>query len=63
MLEFVPRIALAKTSLAYQLEMMALIAQIHDTGGELWSSIGLRLPPLESAGFIHCQSSSKTKPQ
>jgi hypothetical protein len=45
--EFIPRIALAKTSVAYKLEMMALIAQIHDTHASLWSSIALRPPAGE----------------
>jgi hypothetical protein len=42
--EFLPRVALAKTSEEYQLEMMELIAQIHDTHANLWSSIRLRPP-------------------
>jgi C-terminal processing protease CtpA/Prc len=43
--EFIPRIAFAKTSASYQLEMMALIARIHDTHANLWSSISVR-PPI-----------------
>ena len=42
--EFIPRIALAKTSASYQLEMMALIARIHDTHANLWSSLSVRPP-------------------
>ena len=43
--EFIPRIALAKTSTSYQLEMMALIARVHDTHANLWSSLSGR-PPI-----------------
>ena len=43
--EFIPRIALAKTFGGYQLEMMALIARIHDTHANLWSSLSVR-PPI-----------------
>jgi hypothetical protein len=43
--EFLPRIGLAKTSDSYQLELMALIARVHDTHANLWSSIRVR-PPL-----------------
>ncbi len=42
--EFIPRIALAKTSASYQLEMMALIAEVHDTHVNLWSSLQVRPP-------------------
>lgn len=42
--EFIPRIALAKTSQQYQLELMALIAQVHDTHANLWSSLQVRPP-------------------
>jgi peptidase S41-like protein len=42
--EFIPRIALAKTFDSYPLEMMALIARIHDTHANLWSSLGARPP-------------------
>jgi len=42
--EFVPRIALAKTSDEYQRELMALIAMIHDTHANLWSSLAVRPP-------------------
>jgi peptidase S41-like protein len=42
--EFIPKVSLAKTAEAYKLEMMALIAEIHDTHASLWSSIGLRPP-------------------
>ncbi len=39
-----PRIALAKDRDTYQLEMMALIARIHDTHANLWSSLAVRPP-------------------
>ena len=42
--EFVPRIALAKTSDEYQRELMELIAMIHDTHANLWSSLAVRPP-------------------
>jgi C-terminal processing protease CtpA/Prc len=42
--EFLPRIALAKTSDNYQRELMALIAQVHDTHANLWSSLAVRPP-------------------
>jgi C-terminal processing protease CtpA/Prc len=42
--EFLPRIALAKTSEEYQREMIALIAMIHDTHANLWSSLSVRPP-------------------
>ena len=42
--EFIPRIALAKTSGSYQLELMALIAHVHDTHANLWSSLSARPP-------------------
>ena len=44
LLAFVPRVALAKTSEDYQLQMMALIARAHDTHANLWSSLQLRPP-------------------
>ncbi|MGD0788987.1 MAG: S41 family peptidase [Terracidiphilus sp.] len=42
--EFLPRMALAKTSDEYQLQLMALIAQDHDTHANLWSSLRVRPP-------------------
>jgi C-terminal processing protease CtpA/Prc len=42
--EFVPRIALARDAGAYRLQMMALIARIHDTHANLWSSLDVRPP-------------------
>lgn len=42
--EFLPRIALAKTRDQYQLEMMQLIARVHDTHANLWSSLAVRPP-------------------
>jgi C-terminal processing protease CtpA/Prc len=40
----IPKIALAKTSEAYQRELMALIAKAHDTHANLWSSLAVRPP-------------------
>jgi hypothetical protein len=42
--EFVPRIALAKSSDEYKLELMALIVRAHDTHANLWSSLDVRPP-------------------
>lgn len=46
--EFIPRIALAPNRDAYQLEMMALIARVHDTHANLWSSLPVRPPVGDS---------------
>lgn len=48
--EFVPRIGLAKDPQDYQREMMALIARVHDTHANLWSSLGVR-PPVGECGL------------
>jgi C-terminal processing protease CtpA/Prc len=42
--EFVPRIALAKDKHAYKLELIGLIARIHDTHANLWSGLDVRPP-------------------
>jgi C-terminal processing protease CtpA/Prc len=42
--EFVPRIALAPTRDKVELELMALIARVHDTHANLWSSMRVRPP-------------------
>ncbi len=42
--QFIPRIALAKDATDYQLQMMQLIAQLHDTHSNLWSSLEVRPP-------------------
>lgn len=42
--EFIPRVALAKDRDAYQREMMSLIAKVHDTHANLWSSLQVRPP-------------------
>lgn len=42
--EFIPRLALAKDLNSYQLQMMALIAMVHDTHANLWSSLNVRPP-------------------
>jgi Peptidase family S41 len=39
-----PRVVAASTWDAYQLEMMALIARVHDTHANLWSSLDVRPP-------------------
>ncbi len=48
--DFIPRIALAKDAKDYQLELMALIAKVHDTHANLWSSLQLR-PPVGDCGL------------
>lgn len=42
--EFIPRIALANSTEAYQRELFALIARVHDTHANLWSSLKARPP-------------------
>jgi C-terminal processing protease CtpA/Prc len=42
--EFIPRVMLAKDKYSYSRAMMALIADIHDTHANLWSSLSLRPP-------------------
>jgi hypothetical protein len=42
--EFLPRIALAKSTEDYQLALMELIGQVHDTHANLWSSLQVRPP-------------------
>lgn len=44
LVEFIPRIVAAQDADAYQREMMALIARIHDTHANLWSSLEVRPP-------------------
>jgi C-terminal processing protease CtpA/Prc len=73
--EFLPRIALAKTSEEYQRELMALIAMIHDTHANLWSSLRVRPPVGECrlpvnmrfigtnavvAGFVSAEAGAKS---
>ncbi len=41
---FIPRFALAKSRKNYQLQLMALIAKVHDTHANLWSSLKARPP-------------------
>lgn len=48
--EFIPRLALARSKDAYLLEMMALIARVHDTHANLWSSLRVR-PPVGEYQF------------
>ncbi len=43
----VPRLALAKTTEAYQLELMRLIARVNDSHANLWSALALRPPTGE----------------
>jgi hypothetical protein len=45
--EMLPRVALAKDRDSYQRELMALVARVHDTHANLWSSINVR-PPVGS---------------
>ena len=42
--EFIPKVTLARTRDAYQIAMMALIARVHDTHANLWSSLDVRPP-------------------
>jgi C-terminal processing protease CtpA/Prc len=42
--EFIPRIALAKSAEAYQLELLALIAKTHDGHANLWRSLPVQPP-------------------
>ena len=42
--EFVPRLVAAKEFDAYKTELMALIAHVHDTHANLWSSLDVRPP-------------------
>jgi len=44
LIDSLPKVALAKNSEAYQLAMMELIARVHDTHANLWSSIRVRPP-------------------
>jgi len=46
--EYVPRVALAATDDAYKREMLTLIARIHDTHANLWSSLAVRPPVGDS---------------
>jgi hypothetical protein len=41
---FIPRLALARDGATYQLQMMALIAEVHDTHANLRSSLDVRPP-------------------
>jgi C-terminal processing protease CtpA/Prc len=42
--EFVPGIALATTKQEYERQLMAVIARVHDTHANLWSSLAVRPP-------------------
>jgi hypothetical protein len=44
LMDSLPNVALAKNPEAYQLAMMELIARVHDTHANLWSSLGARPP-------------------
>jgi C-terminal processing protease CtpA/Prc len=48
--EFVQRLVAARGREAYETEMMALIARVHDTHANLWSSLEVR-PPRGDAGL------------
>lgn len=41
---FIPKLALAKNRTAYQLQLLALIAKVHDTHANLWGSLDVRPP-------------------
>jgi C-terminal processing protease CtpA/Prc len=42
--EFLPKISLAQDAKQYQLALMTLIARVHDSHANLWSSLALRPP-------------------
>jgi C-terminal processing protease CtpA/Prc len=42
--EFIPKIALAKTADDYKRQFLTLIARVHDTHANLWSSLNVRPP-------------------
>jgi hypothetical protein len=42
--EFAPRVALAKSRLDYERQLLAVIARVHDTHANLWSSLAARPP-------------------
>jgi C-terminal processing protease CtpA/Prc len=44
LVEFIPKVALAKSSDDYKREMLALIARVHDTHANVWSSLNVRPP-------------------
>ena len=44
LMDSLPKVALAKNPEAYQLAMMEVIARVHDTHANLWSSLGVRPP-------------------
>ena len=44
LVEFIPRISLAKDSESYHRELLALIARVNDTHANLWSSLQVRPP-------------------
>jgi len=48
--QFIPRVALADSAEAYQRELLAFIAKVHDGHANLWSSLAVR-PPAASANF------------
>ena len=50
---FIPRVALARSSDAYQLEMLALIATVNDTHANLWSSPKIRPPVGDCQVPVH----------
>ena len=47
LIDSLPAVALAKNAEAYQLAMMELIARVHDTHANLWSSLKVRPPTGE----------------
>jgi hypothetical protein len=42
--EFVPRVTMARTRAEYERQLLALIARVHDTHANLWSSLAARPP-------------------
>jgi hypothetical protein len=45
--EFIPRLAAADSAESYRLELMALIARVHDSHANLWGELALRPPSGE----------------
>jgi hypothetical protein len=50
LMTFIPRITLARDGETYKRELMALIARVHDTHANLWSSLDVRPPVGPCAG-------------
>ena len=62
LVEFIPRLALAKDKDAYQLETIALIARVTDTHANLWSAPPELRPRVATAGFRSRPASLRIEP-